>query len=128
MSDHLEDTIAILKLELPVAPPVLIVDDDALVLARLEELVTTAGYGVRTATNGVEALASLENSPASIVITDITMPCMDGLELNVQISECLRRDTDWCARVGGGTPPRRARAYRSTGRPPLRGEATPGDR
>jgi two-component system cell cycle response regulator len=87
MSDDLDDTTEMLKLELPVAPSVLLVDDDALVLARLEELVTAAGYGVRTATNGVEALASLENSPASIVITDLTMPCMDGLDLCRRIRE-----------------------------------------
>jgi two-component system cell cycle response regulator len=87
MSDDLDETTEIPKLELPVAPSVLIVDDDTLVLARLQELVTAAGYPVRTATNGVEALASLESCPASIVITDLTMPCMDGLDLCRRIRE-----------------------------------------
>jgi two-component system chemotaxis response regulator CheY len=76
-----DDTTQIVKLELPVAPTVLIVDDDDLVLARLQELVTAAGYEVRTAASAIAALASLKQSPASIVITDLTMPGMNGLEL-----------------------------------------------
>jgi diguanylate cyclase (GGDEF)-like protein len=84
MSDD-DDTSQNIKLELPVDPTVLIVDDDELVLARLKELVAAAGYEVRTATGAVEAFASLANSPTSIVITDRNMPGMDGLELCRQI-------------------------------------------
>jgi two-component system, cell cycle response regulator len=80
MSHDEDDTTQIVKLELPAAPAVLIVDDDDLVLARLQELVTAAGYEVRTAAGAVEALASLEHSLTSIVITDISMPGMNGLE------------------------------------------------
>jgi two-component system cell cycle response regulator len=83
--DDGEATTQIVKLDLPVAPTVLIVDDDDLVLARLQELVTAGGYEVRTAASAIEALASLEQSPASIVITDLNMPGMDGLELCRQI-------------------------------------------
>jgi two-component system chemotaxis response regulator CheY len=78
-------TTQIVKLELPFAPTVLIVDDDDLVLARLQELVAAAGYEVSTATSAIEALASLEKSPASIVITDLIMPGIDGIELCRQI-------------------------------------------
>jgi two-component system cell cycle response regulator len=81
MSEDADDTAQILKLDLPIAPTVLIVDDDELVLARLQELVAAAGYGVRTAANGIEALKSLEQSAASVVVTDLNMPGMDGLEL-----------------------------------------------
>jgi diguanylate cyclase (GGDEF)-like protein len=82
-----DDTAQLLKLELPVAPTVLIVDDDELVLARLQELVAAAGYGVRTAANGIEALNSLRHSAASIVVTDVNMPGMDGLDLCRRIRE-----------------------------------------
>jgi two-component system, cell cycle response regulator len=63
------------------APAVLIVDDDDLVLGWLQETVIAAGYSVRTAGGGVEALHSLESSFASIVVTDLKMAGMDGLEL-----------------------------------------------
>jgi len=85
LSDDEDDTAQIAKLELPVAPTVLIVDDDDLVLARLQELVTSAGYAVRTEANAVDALASLRKSPVSIVITDLNMPAMNGLDLCRQI-------------------------------------------
>jgi two-component system cell cycle response regulator len=80
-TDDLDDTKQFLKLVLPSAPTVLIVDDDDLVLARLAELVVAAGYPVVTASNGTQALLQLEASSASIVITDLNMPGMDGLEL-----------------------------------------------
>jgi diguanylate cyclase (GGDEF)-like protein len=63
------------------APTVLIVDDDDIVLRCLQATVTAAGYSVRTAGSGVEALDSLQSSFASIVVTDLKMVGMDGLEL-----------------------------------------------
>jgi two-component system, cell cycle response regulator len=81
ISEDANETSLVLKLDLPVAPTVLIVDDDELVLARLQELVVAAGYSVRTAASGTEALAALKQSAASIVVTDLTMPGMDGLDL-----------------------------------------------
>jgi two-component system cell cycle response regulator len=82
-----DDTAQVLKLDLPVAPTVLIVDDDDLVLFRLQELVTAAGYRVRTAANGTEALNLLRQSAASIVVTDLNMPSMNGLDLCRRIRE-----------------------------------------
>ena len=67
--------------KIPVAPTVSVVDDDILVLARLQELVAAAGYEVRTANSGIEALNSLKQSYASIVVMDLNMPDMDGLDL-----------------------------------------------
>jgi two-component system cell cycle response regulator len=87
ISEDANETSQLLTLELPTAPTVLIVDDDELVLARLQELVAAAGYGVRTAASGTQALSSLQHSAASIVVTDLNMPCMDGLELCRRIRE-----------------------------------------
>jgi len=78
---ELDDTDKILKLDLPVAPTVLIVDDDELVLGKLREMVEAVGYPVLAATNGADALEILGKFPASIVVTDLKMPGMDGLEL-----------------------------------------------
>jgi two-component system cell cycle response regulator len=86
-SEDTNETSQLLKLELPVAPTVLIVDDDELVRARLQELVAAAGFGVRMAASGNEALISLAESAASIVVTDLNMPGMDGLDLCRRIRE-----------------------------------------
>lgn len=85
MTDDYDDTTQILKLDLPAPPTVLIVDDDELVLARLAHLVSAAGYCVHTASNGAAALKVLQTSAASVVVTDLNMPGMDGFELCQQI-------------------------------------------
>ena len=81
ISDDADDTLETPQLNLPVSTTVLIVDDDHLVLAWLQDRVTAAGYVVRTADSGTAALQSLAISPVSIVIADIQMPGMDGLDL-----------------------------------------------
>jgi DNA-binding NtrC family response regulator len=60
---------------------ILIVDDEPLVRRSLSELLTLAGYAVSTASTGKEALGLLKDYSTDIVITDIKMPEMDGLEL-----------------------------------------------
>jgi two-component system, cell cycle response regulator len=64
-----------------VAPHILLVDDDDLVLAHLESLVRAAGFEVSTAAGGVDALAAMERSFSPVVISDLNMPGMDGLSL-----------------------------------------------
>jgi diguanylate cyclase (GGDEF)-like protein len=71
---------------------VLIVDDDELVLERLQELVLANGYRVRTTTSGLHALEMLETSADSIVISDLSMPVIDGLELCRRIRTLDRRE------------------------------------
>lgn len=87
MSDDANEATQPLRLDLPVAPTVLLVDDDPLVLARLRELVAADGYVVHTARNGIEALKSLDSLPASIVVSDLNMPGMNGLDLCRRIRE-----------------------------------------
>src|SRR5690242_19981869 len=60
---------------------VLIADDDEIVCAHLGELMAAAGYSVRLASTGVEALRVLDAEPVHIVISDWEMPDMDGLAL-----------------------------------------------
>ncbi len=60
---------------------ILLVDDDPLIRRALELRLVGAGYQVLTAGNGREALARLEQEPVDLVLSDIRMPDMDGLEL-----------------------------------------------
>lgn len=62
-------------------PSVLVVDDDPVVAATLNALVSAVGYSVRVAGNGREAWDALQEAPATVVISDWYMPEMDGLEL-----------------------------------------------
>ncbi|HTU66364.1 MAG TPA: diguanylate cyclase [Steroidobacteraceae bacterium] len=66
---------------LAVAPRVLLVDDDELMIERLKDLVTAAGFEVDTALDAPSALAKLANGFCPVVILDREMPGKDGLEL-----------------------------------------------
>src|SRR5262245_43311299 len=60
---------------------VLIVDDDVAVGDVLAALLSQEGYETRTATSGEDAREFLRTEPADVVITDVQMPGMSGLEL-----------------------------------------------
>ena len=60
---------------------ILVVDDESQIARVLKTTLSSQGYGVRSAGNGQEALDELKVWPADLVITDLRMPVMDGLEL-----------------------------------------------
>jgi two-component system chemotaxis response regulator CheY len=61
------------------AKTILIVDDSPSVLAILEDMLGELGYAVATASNGQRACQLLETSRYDLIITDLTMPVMDGI-------------------------------------------------
>lgn len=64
------------------APKEILVVDDSITTRTLEKnILEMAGYKVTTATNGQEALKQLEAHLFDIVISDVQMPHMDGIEL-----------------------------------------------
>jgi len=64
---------------------VLVVDDEMDVLKALTQTLEIEGINTLTATNGQEALALVQPGWAGIVLTDINMPVMDGMELIRQL-------------------------------------------
>jgi|Deesub1362A_J573_1020465.scaffolds.fasta_scaffold00013_9 NADH-quinone oxidoreductase subunit E/NADP-reducing hydrogenase subunit HndA len=64
---------------------VLVVDDEQIVLTSCERILEPEGYDVDTAISAKAALAMLQEKPYDLVITDIKMPEMDGLEFIRQI-------------------------------------------
>lgn len=66
---------------------ILVVDDEKQVCEILAEALSQMGHEVGTAKDGVEALERLKNGSFEIVITDIDMPRMDGIELIRYLAE-----------------------------------------
>jgi DNA-binding NtrC family response regulator len=61
---------------------VLILDDEEVVCTRLKPVLEKAGYAVETFTDSRQAKASLERQPFDIVVTDLKMAHIDGMELS----------------------------------------------
>ena len=59
---------------------VLTVDDSRTMLAMLQHTLTDAGFDVLQAEDGQQGLDVLKNQDVDVVITDINMPVMDGIE------------------------------------------------
>ncbi len=61
--------------------PILVVDDDPYMRTSLTDCLVSCGYTVETAVDGVDALAKFRKGAYEMVITDIRMPKMGGLDL-----------------------------------------------
>lgn len=66
---------------------VLVVDDDAPSRELFCEALASAGYAVRAASDGLNALRHMEETQFDVVLTDVSMPQMDGLELLTKIRD-----------------------------------------
>jgi two-component system KDP operon response regulator KdpE len=60
---------------------ILVVDDEPQITRVLKTTLSSQGYGVRSAVDGEDALQQLKGWPPDLIITDLRMPNMDGLEL-----------------------------------------------
>ena len=61
-------------------PSILIVDDEPSILQSLGGLLTDEGFDVHTASNGYEALKNIESNSPDLVLLDIWMPGLDGID------------------------------------------------
>ena len=68
-------------------PTILIVDDQQIILFLLETHLRQAGFVPVTASSGAEALALLERHPVDLIISDLVMPQMGGLQLMERVRE-----------------------------------------
>ena len=66
---------------------ILIVDDDRIILESLGEFLQLEGYEVEAATSFAEAVRVLEPQPVDLMICDVNMPNMDGLEMLAQVKQ-----------------------------------------
>ena len=68
---------------------ILIVDDEQSYRQLLSLVFEGDGHTIRTAANGLEALSLLQAEPSDVVISDVKMPDMDGIEMLRSIRETL---------------------------------------
>ncbi len=66
-------------------PKVLVVDDDPAILEICSDLLQTEGYTVSVATNGQQALEQIRMDPPHVILMDIMMPVLDGVEACRQV-------------------------------------------
>jgi two-component system chemotaxis response regulator CheY len=67
------------------ARTILIVDDTESILEMVDFILQKAGYQVIRACNGEDAISKMDGSPIDMVITDLHMPKVDGIELCKEI-------------------------------------------
>src|SRR5205807_5124758 len=66
---------------------ILLVDDDPGIMAAVNHSLSTYGYKMTTATDGVEALAAFERELPDLILLDLVMPRCDGMEVCQHIRE-----------------------------------------
>jgi len=67
---------------------ILIIDDNVMVRKLIRNIFRNEGYDIEEAENGIEGLEMVKQEPFHLIITDILMPKMEGLELIIH----LKRD------------------------------------
>jgi two-component system response regulator MtrA len=73
------------------AGSILIVEDDSAACDGLAQLVKGAGFRVRTASDGVAALEALDREPTDVILLDLWMPRMDGLQVLCELKSRASR-------------------------------------
>ncbi|MFN8627438.1 MAG: response regulator [Candidatus Binatia bacterium] len=66
---------------------ILVVDDNLDSVAIMRSILESRGFEVATATSGADALERLRTSPADLVLLDIMMPVMSGIEVLQRIKQ-----------------------------------------
>ena len=68
-------------------PRILLVEDQSFSATIMESVLKSAGYAVEVAQDGEKGLAAFDNARPDVVITDIELPKIDGLEVIRSIQE-----------------------------------------
>ena len=74
------------------AKRILVIDDEALVIESLKKLLKKKGYDVSIAKNGLEAMQRVEEGDFDLIVSDIRMPDMNGIEIIKKIREYLKQN------------------------------------
>jgi len=80
---------------------ILVIDDEAEVRRAVASFLRGLGHEVLSAANGREAIATLATGPVDLLVTDINMPEMDGIEIVSSLREAASQ-VPIIAMSGGG--------------------------
>jgi len=78
-------------MEATTAPRILLAEDEDAMRTYLERALTKAGFEVTSVDRGTDAVPLLENEQLHLLLSDIVMPEMDGIELAQRCSEVSPR-------------------------------------
>jgi signal transduction histidine kinase len=67
------------------AKRILVIDDDEVTLLMCRRILEKIGYEVETFDNGVQGIQRLREAPAQVLLVDLKMPQMDGLQVTEQV-------------------------------------------
>ncbi|MBU4305026.1 MAG: response regulator [Candidatus Omnitrophica bacterium] len=70
---------------------ILIIDDEVLVVKTLRKLLSSEGYAVTVAQSGQEALEKVKCGEFNLIVCDMRMPQMDGVDTIKEIREYLKK-------------------------------------
>lgn len=71
---------------------ILVIDDEELVIESLRRLLKREGYEVSVVTSGKQALEKIKEINFDLVVSDIRMPELDGIEIVKNIREYLKQN------------------------------------
>ena len=66
---------------------ILVVEDESSILTIIRTYLTNAGFTVISSDNGLDALALAKQSPPDLIVLDLNLPGMDGLDVAVRLRE-----------------------------------------
>lgn len=66
---------------------ILVVDDEEMMRSLLDKMLSTEGYNIITANDGIQALEIIADEKIDLVVSDMKMPRMNGLELLKKMRE-----------------------------------------
>ena len=69
------------------APNILVVEDESSIASFVSLYLKNAGYGVRTASNGSDALAQVQQEMPGLIVLDLMLPDIDGIEVTKRIRQ-----------------------------------------
>jgi len=71
---------------------ILVIDDEKLVVESLKKLLKREGYDANIAKNGAEAMVQIKENDFNLIVSDIRMPDINGIEIVKKIREYLKQN------------------------------------